>query len=128
VPFTEKLDGTALEVEPGPHVLHFEYKNETPIDRRVDVPEGEKSLMVRVRFAGEPLPAQPVPLAPPPPQKDTVPHEPGARPVPLLTCHFSAVWRSVVGGDVGRPAAGAFSERSAATDECAPTLRRRARG
>jgi len=118
--FTEKLDGTALEIEPGPHFLHFEYKNEAPIDRRVDVPEGEKSLMVRVRFAGEALPAQPVaPLAPLPPRTEPVPHEPGPRPIPLLTYIFGGL-AVVSAGTSAVIAAGAFSERSAATDECAP--------
>jgi hypothetical protein len=119
VPFTEKLDGTALEVEPGPHFLHFEYRNEPPIDRRVDVPEGEKSLMVRVRFAGEPLPAQPVPLAPSPPRTEPVPREPGERPIPLLTYIFGGL-AVVSAGTSAVVAAGAFSERSAASDECAP--------
>src|SRR6185503_13420460 len=34
---TEKLDGTAIEVEPGPHLLRFEYKSEPAVERSVKV-------------------------------------------------------------------------------------------
>ena len=118
---TEKLDGAAIEVEPGPHVLRFEYGNEPPIERLVNAAEGGKSLMVRVRFAGEPRPAPP---AGPPvavaPRVDPGPREPGERPIPLLTYVFGGV-AIVAGGTSAVVAAGAFSERNAAREECAPT-------
>jgi hypothetical protein len=114
----EKLDGTAIEVEPGPHLLRFEHGTEPPIDRRIDVPEGEKSLMVRVRFAGDaplPAPVAPVQAAPAPaPPKDT-----GTRPVPLLTYVFGGI-AIAAAGTSAVIAANAFSERSKASDECAP--------
>jgi hypothetical protein len=116
---TEKLHGAAFEVEPGPHVLRFEYENEPPIERLVTAAEGEKSLMVRVRFASEPAPptGPPVPIAP---RMDSRPHEPGERPIPLLTYVFGGV-AIVAGGTSAVVAAGAFSERNAAREECAPT-------
>ena len=117
---TEKLDGTAIEVEPGPHLLRFEYKNEPPIERRVDVPEGEKSLMVRVRFVGDTPPPAPIaPVTPAPAPAPVKPHDAGSRPVPVLTYVFGGVALAAAGTSAV-VAAGAFSDRSKATDECAP--------
>jgi hypothetical protein len=115
---TESLDGTAIEIEPGPHVLRFEYESEPPIERRIDVPEGEKSLMVRVRFAGDapPVPVAVAPIAAPVTPK---PRDPGPRPVPLLTYVLGGVALAAAGTSAV-VAAGAFSERSKANDECAP--------
>lgn len=118
---TEKLDGAAIEVEPGSHVLRFEYKNEPPVARLVNVAEGERSVMVRARFAGEPRPAPPAgPPVPVAPRTAPRPREPGERPIPLLTYVFGGV-AIVAGGASAVVAAGAFSEPNAAREECAPT-------
>ncbi|HEX6273652.1 MAG TPA: hypothetical protein VFZ53_11435 [Polyangiaceae bacterium] len=117
---TEKLDGTAMEIEPGPHLLRFEHGSEPPIERRIDVPEGEKGFMVRVRFAGEAPPAVPVaPVAPATAPPPVAPRDPGTRPVPVLTYVFGGVAIAAAGTSAVL-AANAFSEKSKATEECAP--------
>jgi hypothetical protein len=119
---TEKLDGTAIEIEPGPHLLRFEHGTEPPIDRRIDVPEGEKGFMVRVRFAGAPPPA--VPVAPPPAPlvapAPAAPRDAFERPIPILTYVFGGVAIAAAGTSAVL-AASAFSEKSQANEECAPT-------
>ena len=48
--FTEKLDGAALFVDPGPHTFRFEIVGKPPIDERVIVREGERNRAVTVIF------------------------------------------------------------------------------
>jgi hypothetical protein len=119
VVLTEKLDGTAIEIEPGPHLLRFEHGTEPPIDRRIDVPEGEKGFMVRVRFAGEAPPPTPVAPVPPVAPAPAAPRDPGTRPVPILTYVFGGVAVAAAGTSAVL-AANAFSEKSKASEECAP--------
>ena len=48
---TTALDGKAIPVDPGTHVLHFEHGAEAPIDQQIVVREGEKSRVVSVSWA-----------------------------------------------------------------------------
>lgn len=71
-PFAEKLDGTALVVDPGEHVFKVTTSGRLPITRKVVLREGEKGHVEEIVFplAGSPAsPAPvvaPVPAAPPP--------------------------------------------------------------
>jgi hypothetical protein len=71
-PLTDKLDGTALPMNPGSHKLHCEFVGAAPVDLRVLVLEGKKNQLVPVAF--EDFEFGPTPLLPPPP--------PGPAPVP----------------------------------------------
>lgn len=60
---TEKLDGAALFVDPGPHTFRFEIVGKPPIDEHVVVREGERNRAVTVI----------VDVGPPPPVVTLVP-------------------------------------------------------
>jgi hypothetical protein len=47
-PFATKLDGQAVAINPGSHLLHFELADGTQLDRQVLVKEGEKNQGVAV--------------------------------------------------------------------------------
>ena len=47
---TEVLDGHPLEVNPGPHVFHYERAGSKPIEERLIVNQGERNRLVRIRF------------------------------------------------------------------------------
>jgi hypothetical protein len=49
-----ELDGTAIDVDPGPHLFRFEYENEAPIEQRIVVRQAQKDRVVEVRFGPEP--------------------------------------------------------------------------
>ncbi|MDP9149670.1 MAG: hypothetical protein M3O36_06990 [Myxococcota bacterium] len=70
-PFTEKLDGTALPMDPGEHSFTFEVPGQPPVSRRLVVEEGEKGRREHV-VIGVPTPAvtpgTPRPLEPPAPE------------------------------------------------------------
>lgn len=50
---TEKLDGAALFVDPGPHTFKFEIVGKPPIEEQVIVREGERNRAVTAIFAVE---------------------------------------------------------------------------
>lgn len=53
---TQKLDGTPLELDPGPHVFRFEATAQPAAEKQVVVREGEKDRAIRVTI-GNPEPA-----------------------------------------------------------------------
>ncbi len=53
---TPKLDGTPLELDPGPHVFRFEATAQPAVEKQVVVREGEKDRAIRVTI-GKPEPA-----------------------------------------------------------------------
>lgn len=61
-PLAERLDGKAVSVDPGSHVLRFEKAGEPPVTREIVVREGEKARKVEVVIGA---PAKP----PPPPPR-----------------------------------------------------------
>jgi hypothetical protein len=72
-PLVEKLDGKAIDVDPGEHLFTFESAGQPTVERRIVIVEGEKNRRERVMM-GEPkaAPASAPPrvtvvLAPPPP-------------------------------------------------------------
>ena len=71
-PLVERLDGKALEVDPGEHVFRFETSGEAPIEQRVVVRQGERDRPIRVELprasaapalAPSSAAARPIPLA-----------------------------------------------------------------
>lgn len=67
-PLTERLTGTALDVEPGEHLFHFQRADGKSIDQRVLVVEGDKNRKVLADFATLVKPIGPQPPPPPPPK------------------------------------------------------------
>lgn len=55
-PSTETIDGKALPLEPGSHVIVFEAEGATPVERTVVLKEGEKNKKVTVTLAAAPEP------------------------------------------------------------------------
>ncbi|AKT43543.1 hypothetical protein [Chondromyces crocatus] len=65
----ERLEGTAIPVDPGEHLLRFEIDGADPIEQRQVIREGEKLRAISVSFAPEPTASPPSPSAsesPPP--------------------------------------------------------------
>lgn len=48
--FATRLDGRAIDVDPGPHHFKLEHRNDAPIERDLVVREGEKARRLDVRF------------------------------------------------------------------------------
>jgi hypothetical protein len=66
-PLTERLDGHAIELNPGVHVLRFETKGRAPVEERVSIRVGERNRRIMATFA------DPTPPAPPPPPPQGIP-------------------------------------------------------
>jgi hypothetical protein len=95
-PFTDKVDGKAIAVNPGVHTFHFEMDGAPPVDDKVVVREGEKNRELLVTFktptaALPPKPAPP-PVEPPPPPP-AASHAP-----PALTYVFGGLAVVAAGG------------------------------
>jgi hypothetical protein len=58
-PFASKLDGDAIAIDPGAHVLHFEAADGTALDQQVVVSEGERDQRVAVVLGPPASPASP---------------------------------------------------------------------
>lgn len=72
----ERLTGTAIRIDPGPHAFVFEAEGRVPIRKRLLIVEGEQNRLVEVDFRlPEPEPAKPSPAesAPPAPSTSTTP-------------------------------------------------------
>jgi hypothetical protein len=76
---TRTLDGRAIPVDPGEHVLTFEAEGVAPVERRLLIREGERSRAESVTFVGSgtPSPAQRTPAV--------------AEPEPAVTDHGSGM-------------------------------------
>lgn len=70
-PLVDRLDGAAIEVNPGPHTFRFEPAGGAPIEQSVTIAEGEKLRQVVATIA--PPPAPPPPVPPPPPDTSVHP-------------------------------------------------------
>jgi hypothetical protein len=67
-PLADKLDGKAIDVDPGEHLFRFESAGQPTVEKRLVIVEGEKNRRERITM-GEPKPAPVVavvPVAPPP--------------------------------------------------------------
>jgi hypothetical protein len=69
-PVLDKLDGSALALDPGAHTVVFEMAGKPPIEKKILASVGEKNRSVAVTFhdaTAEAHPQQPLPTQPPPP-------------------------------------------------------------
>jgi hypothetical protein len=133
VPFASTLDGRAIPVDPGKHLLRFESAGKPPLERTLLFGEGEKDRRVTV-VLGESgaSPVEPAPAAPvvvPPPASGNEPAPAVAPANPSASPHGGGVRSAgfVVGGVgiAGLLAGGilgglAISKVSSAKGECNP--------
>ena len=61
---TDKLDGRAIDLDPGEHKLRFEAEGKTPAEQKILLVEGEKRRRVSAQLSA---PERPAPPPPPPP-------------------------------------------------------------
>lgn len=97
-PLADKLDGTALPVDPGQHVFTFEIAGQPPLTRTLVVAEGEKERRELIVIGSLPKPATP---AAPVTTSDSSQDLPAASP----RSHFLE-W-ALIGGGAAVAAAGA---------------------
>jgi hypothetical protein len=83
----DRLDGKAINIDPGPHRFRFEASGAEPVERRFIIREGEKARVERIVLAQRPAdPPPPVKPPPPPPRSDPPPYRPDPKPyVPAPT-------------------------------------------
>lgn len=85
---SERLDGKAIQIDPGDHVFVFEHAGQKAVERKVLIREGEKHRVVSVTFgASSKDPGEDHPVEP-------------SRPIPALTWVF---------GGLGLVALGSFA-------------------
>ncbi|HMI88152.1 MAG TPA: hypothetical protein VK550_28905 [Polyangiaceae bacterium] len=90
---TSHLDGTPIDLNPGPHALRFEYANFDPIQQEILVLEGEKNRVIAATFV-EVRPVSKEPLQKLPEREAPAPVD-SYRPTPVLTYVLGGV--AVVG-------------------------------
>jgi hypothetical protein len=49
-PLLQKLDGSSIPVDPGPHVFHFEWRGHGSVDQQTLIREGERNRLITVTF------------------------------------------------------------------------------
>jgi hypothetical protein len=117
---TEKLDGTAFELDPGAHRFEFEHAGYPRQEQTIVIRQEEKRRAIRVVFAKEPKPedgegrpGEPAPAPAP------VPRGPGTRPVPVSTYIFGGIAAAgaVSATIFGIAGLGDYSDKK---DNCAP--------
>jgi hypothetical protein len=109
-PFVERLDGKAMELDPGEHLFSFRREGGEPAEERVVIREGEKERALSVVMSS--------PVSAPVPRSESQ----GAstiRPIPV------AVWALLGVGAVGLGTFAGFglagrSEQSSTLDRCSP--------
>lgn len=80
---SSKLDGRSVRLDPGPHTLVFERQGSEPVEKKVVLHEGERSVTLDVRFDDKPV------VSPPPIRKEKELKE--SRPIPPLAYVAGAV-------------------------------------
>jgi len=83
-PLVERLEGTALSVDPGEHTFAFETPGQSPITRRFIIQQGQKDRHEMIVF-GAPTaetPTVPQGVSPPVPQPPSAPSPPSAAAAP----------------------------------------------
>lgn len=106
-----RLNGKAIEVEPGEHVLRFETDGAKALQRQVVIREGEKNRLVSVRFDDGSRRAAAAASAP-------AAYE---RPVPVGVYVFGALGLVGVGGFVGFGLSGRAAENDLRDRGCKPS-------
>ncbi len=112
-PFVDRLDGTALEVDPGAHTFVFSLGSREPVVQKVIIREGEKDRTISVQF--DPVVTTQSIAAPPPPDAPVDQY----RPVPWEVFALAGVSVVGVGVFAGFGLAGT-SSRNALQTSCAP--------
>lgn len=103
-PVTERLDGKAVALDPGEHVVRFEMAGAEAVEQKVMIQQGEKNRKLAASFPKappSPLPVPP-PVAPPPKvlatQKPVDVPNPVDAPQPALRSGGVPVWAWISGG------------------------------
>jgi hypothetical protein len=65
-PLVDRLEGTALSIDPGEHVFIFETAGQPPVQKQMVIREGEKGRRERVSFPAIPDVVLPMPIPPTP--------------------------------------------------------------
>jgi hypothetical protein len=94
----EQLDGKAIALDPGDHVVRFETAGSDPIEQKVTLRKGEKDRKLSASFK-KALPAKPI--APPPAVSPATPlllPTPDATPRPAPSSGGVPIWAWVSGG------------------------------
>jgi hypothetical protein len=118
-PFLARLEGQAVAIDPGAHVLRFERAGRPAVEQKVIVREGERRRAISVSFAPSASPPGPLgrkddPVAPTPP----VAGAGVARPIAVAALGGLAVASGVTLAVLGL---GAKSDADALRATCAPT-------
>jgi hypothetical protein len=113
---TEKLDGSAIAVDPGLHTFRFEVIGVEPVENKIMIREGERNRSVTVTIGKKPAPA-PAPVVAPPPKAPEKPET--STTIPTATWVFGAVG---IAGLVGFTYFGLSgrADRQKLLDTCAP--------
>jgi hypothetical protein len=118
---TEKLDGTAFELDPGAHRFEFEIPGYPKQEQTIVVRQDEKRRAIRVVFAKE---VKPEPTETAGGQTSSAPEPmptgPSSRPIPATTWIFGgiAVGAGVTAGILGAVGLSDYNDKK---DSCAPT-------
>jgi hypothetical protein len=99
-PFTDRVDGKAIAVNPGVHTFHFEMEGAPPVDEKVVVREGEKNreLVVTFKTPAPPVVTAPVPVKPMGPEPVPAESRSHSQGPPVLTYVFTGVAAVAAGG------------------------------
>ena len=113
-PFLARLEGQAVVIDPGAHVLRFEHAASPPVEQKVILREGERRRAITVRFP----PPGALGRADPP----VAPAAPAASPGPARPIAVAALGGLVVasGITVAVLGLGATSDAEALRTTCAP--------
>ncbi len=111
----ERLDGRAMDLDPGDHDVRVEVGGEI-VDRHVVVVEGEKARVLAIELAERPAPPPPPEVPPPPPLV--------TRPVPVLTWVFGGFTLAGLGVFTGFGVAGnaGYADMERCRPACSPDL------
>lgn len=111
----DRIDGTAIALDPGEHVFRFEPRDGKPIEQSVLMVEGVGGRVLRVELPALAVNAPPAPPPPPPPKPPATTEAPGPSSWAYV---FGAV--AVVGGaSFGYFGATGLAKRNA-LDDCQP--------
>lgn len=92
---TDKLDGKAIFVDPGPHTFKFEVEGKPAVEQQTVVREGERNRAVTAQFSG----GEAVPVAAPPVHDNTPPpNEPEHKKTPVVGYAVTGIGVLALGG------------------------------
>jgi hypothetical protein len=98
---TDRIDGRAVEIDPGPHVIRFEATGRAPIERTVVLREGEKRRAIDASWASAPSSVAAPDAAGTARATVSVVAEPDQ--FPILEARQSGRWRLICSGSCDQP-------------------------